>query len=260
MVKGFRTLIIGLILAPLAWAQASLGGYRHALIPRPNSDPWGLTSVLFESVRASGLDAFTDLSNISDEERVRTCIVYLNTWGDLTQYARIKVVDITTNTVIAEASEWARMHVGVRACAIAAVQQTWKSIKYKGYNEIEFNKNLNILYPTRPIIDIDSNKIKQKLLQNPIEGIWTDSDNKYTIGIIKDTTSKYADFIGVVLQSSALTWKPGEIKIELNETAGGGAYTGNIYMFNKTRLGTAFILDNSGTLLKYLSYISSRNL
>lgn len=251
MRKGLQTLFIWLAFFPIAWAQVSINGYRHAYILQPSNDSWGLYGILYDSIRASGMDAITDASNISDEERVRTCIVKMNTWGDLTQYARITVVDATTNTIIKEASEWARMHVGVRACAIAAVQQTWKTIGYKGYSEEVFKNNLDKLYPSRPSIDITIEKIKEKSFQNPIEGIWNDSDNKYTIGIIKDPTSKYADYIGIVLKSSAPTWKNGEIKFEFNETAGSGAYTGNAYLFNKTRLGTAFIIENNGAILRH---------
>lgn len=251
MRKGFWSLILCLVIGPIALAQVSMRGYRHAYVPPPNSDPWGLYVVLIDSIRASGLDAFTDASIIPDEERVRTCIVRMSNWGELTQYARITVYDSTTNTIIKESSEWARMHLGVRACAIAAVQKAWESIGYRGYEDDAFKKNMGILVPLRPTFDLTADKIKEKVISNPIEGIWSDTDNKYTIGIIKDPTSKYADYIGVVLKSSAPTWKEGEIKFEFNETASGGAYTGNAYLFNKSRVGTTFILDNGGSLLRF---------
>lgn len=251
MRKVLWVVIAWMTFMSFAWAQPSLSGYRHACIPRPTSDNWGLWAVLYDSVRASGLDAFTDVSNMPSEERMRTVVVRMSTWGDLTQYARIQVNDFYTNALIKETSEWARMHIGVRACAIAAVQHAWAAVGYRGYDDAAFQANLALLYPSRPTLPLTIEKLKEMPLKNPIEGIWSDNENKYTIGVVKDPTSKYADYVGIILKTNVLTWKVGEIKFEFNETAGGMAYTGNTYLFNKQRIGATFMLDTNGTLLKF---------
>ncbi|MFK7937526.1 MAG: S41 family peptidase [Saprospiraceae bacterium] len=54
---------------------------------------------------------------------------------------------------------------------------------------------------------------------HPIEGIW--QGEYYKVAIIKDDTSENMAFVGVVLKSQSDSWKPGQIKIELEPQTDG---------------------------------------
>jgi len=181
----------------------------------------------------------------------RTCVIEMSQYGTLTQYCNLTVKDLMSQQLIAHTSEWCRFRVGVPACVEGSIENAWDALKYKGYDEKIYEENIKVLFPTRPIVDVDENKIKAKAITNPIEGIWTDKQNRYTIGIVKDGTKQYGDYIGVILKSASPVWNPGEIKLELREGSGGTGFIGNVYMGNKSKQGTTFSLGSDNTELSY---------
>lgn len=85
-------------------------------------------------------------------------------------------------------------------------------------------------------------------MTDPIEGIWSDLDNRYTVAVVRDSERRYGDYVGVVLSSANPLWKAGEVKLELRTTAVSTVLLGNYYMANKTRSGTTCTLDSAALL------------
>lgn len=100
--------------------------------------------------------------------------------------------------------------------------------------------------------DIDETKFREILKANidklsPIEGIWTDYENKYTIGIKKgNDEDKYLAFI---LSSDMPNWKRGETKAEFYKTIYENFYSTKYYMNDKTKVGTTSYFDKRGSLI-----------
>lgn len=94
-----------------------------------------------------------------------------------------------------------------------------------------------------------------------IEGIWTTTDNKYEITILKNTSGTFtdSDYIGVITRSSESRWKLGEIKLLLRKTASSQLYTGSYYVETtsmwgngKKDYGSTFTLSSNNLIECYL--------
>jgi S1-C subfamily serine protease len=251
MIKKVGTTVISIAICTVAFADVSINGYQNAIIPHSDNDPKGIYYILSEYVQKSGLTIVGGPSNINDEDAAKTCIIGWSQYGSLTQYCQLTIRDFLTGKVIAHSSEWSRMRVGIPACIVGSVENAWNALKYSGFNEVANAENLRILIPKRPVVPLDEQQIKSMRLTSAVEGIWTASDNRYSIGIIKDPTQKYGDYIGVILQSASPIWRPGEIKMELRETANSNAFVANVYMAGKARLGTEIEIDNGGGTLRF---------
>lgn len=63
---------------------------------------------------------------------------------------------------------------------------------------------------------------------NPIEGIWRDADNTYTLAIVASRTSTHQS-AGVVLKADGVYWQPGQVRME-GSAADSMAYRGLKFM------------------------------
>ena len=127
------------------------------------------------------------------------------------------------------------------------------SMHYSGYNpnnKIDITKKFNNIQ----II----NKTEEQLIEyydnnfetlNEIEGIWTESqNNQYRIGIFKDIEHINRDYVGIILDSKHLFWKPNQVKIELNKTTYKKVFTTNYFMANHSEQGTTAFINDVGLL------------
>lgn len=96
--------------------------------------------------------------------------------------------------------------------------------------------NTNSPWQTIPITE---DQIKKHLINNtssPFEGIW--QTGAYTIGIIKKDYS----YNGMILTSSNKSWKPGQVKLTINEDSSGVFYMGN---FSPQKFGRAELIGKN---------------
>lgn len=249
MLKRIFPILMSLFFCMVGSAQVSIRGYKNIIIPAASSNYKGTMLQTFAG--KSGMNVMRNASSLSEDELLKTCVVEMSQYGTLTQYCNLIIKDLVSAQVVAHTSEWCRFRVGVPACIEGSIENAWNALKYKGYDEKVHEENLEFLFPKQPMVDIDENKIKTMNLINPIEGIWTDNNNRYTIGIIKDTSKKFGDYIGVILKSGYPIWTPGEIKIEFKETSSNTTFMGNVYMRDKSKQGTTFILDSNNTILYF---------
>jgi S1-C subfamily serine protease len=244
-------ILIYLVVCTVALADASINGYQNAIIAQSATDMRGIAGILSDNVQKSGFSIVENPANLDEDQITKTCTIEWSQHGALTQYCQLTVKDLLTRRVVAHSSEWSRLRVGIPACIVGSVENAWKALKYSGFDQQVYLENLRVLFPKRPIVSLDEKQIKAMALANPIEGIWADSENKYSMGIIKDPTQKYGDYIGIVLHSSTPIWSPGEIKMELRETATRNIFTANVYLGNKSRVGAEVLLDDGGGTLRY---------
>jgi Peptidase family S41 len=76
-----------------------------------------------------------------------------------------------------------------------------------------------------------------------IEGIYYFSDSTYKIAIIKNKTAD-RDYAGVILESRAPTWKPGQVKLELVRS-GSGRFVVIAYLRDHSATVEHFVFDGS---------------
>lgn len=81
----------------------------------------------------------------------------------------------------------------------------------------------------------------------PVEGIWTDSGNEYTVAIFKNKIASKRDFVAIVL-SEKTDWKLCDVQMEIRMTAHPAAYTANYFLPDRTRVGGTLGLDKWGKL------------
>ena len=81
-----------------------------------------------------------------------------------------------------------------------------------------------------------------------IEGIWTDVENVYQIGIFREKTNPRRDFVGIILRTDQTLWKPGHVKIEIDSTAYSSVYNFIYFMGDHSQQGTTATIDSSGLL------------
>ena len=250
MITLLRRILPALLLCTAAFGQVSINGYDNAVITQTTSDPRGIASLLTVYVQKSGMHVVSS-STLGEDAALRTCVIEWSQYGELTQYCQITVKDLLSGTTVAQSMKGCRMRVGIPACIRGSVDNAWKALKYRGFDTKAHETNLSTLFPKRPTVAATEEAIKSMPLADPIEGIWTDSDNRYTIGIVRDQSQKYGDFVGVVLRSSLPIWAPGEIKMELRSASVPGAYTANVYIANKSRVGTSVLAENGGTTMHF---------
>lgn len=94
-----------------------------------------------------------------------------------------------------------------------------------------------------------------------VEGIWSTTDNKYEITILKNTSGTFtdSDYIGVITRSSESRWKLGEIRLLLRKTASPQLYTGSYYVETtsmwgngKKDYGSTFTMSGNNLIECYL--------
>jgi S1-C subfamily serine protease len=78
---------------------------------------------------------------------------------------------------------------------------------------------------------------------SPIEGIWNWSDGMYQIVITRNDSiaDQSYEFVGIITRADRGGWKPGQIKLLIDETAVPTVYTGTYYAGNQSAVGTSFI-------------------
>jgi hypothetical protein len=81
-----------------------------------------------------------------------------------------------------------------------------------------------------------------------IEGIWTDTEDRYRLGIVRAPESSGADYVAVVLATHSTLWQPDEIQAEIRTTAAPDVFTCTYFMHNKKPVGTTLTMEHDAIL------------
>lgn len=90
--------------------------------------------------------------------------------------------------------------------------------------------------------------LDNKKNRDAFEGIWTDPDGLYTVGLLRDTRDPRYQYKAFVIESRTQSWKPGEIKFKVNSLSAGGIAIGPYHYEDKSERGVTWKVDR-GLLL-----------
>ena len=156
----------------------------------------------------------------------------------------MRVLDMAGANISA-ASATVTAGISVHRAVRSVVNKIYSQLNYTGFNERTLNDVLSRNYPKRPTVDVTEDAIKNSRLLGSIEGIWTDAEDHYRLGIIHAHEGKGTEYIAVVLSSRSPLWQPGEIKAEITETAVSGTFSCTYYMQNKKKVGTTLTMESN---------------
>ena len=129
-----------------------------------------------------------------------------------------------------------------------AVNKIYSQLGYTGFDGQTFKGVLERRFPKRPTLAITEEAIKKTEPRNSVEGIWTDTEDRYRLGIVRAPESSGADYVAVVLATHSPLWQPGEIQAEIRTTAAPDVFTCTYFMHNKKPVGTTLTMEHDAIL------------
>lgn len=73
---------------------------------------------------------------------------------------------------------------------------------------------------------------------HPIEGVWSEQEGQYRIGIVKRQGTAITQFVAFVLEAKNALWEPGMVKARLDPTAYEGAFVARFFMGDHSEVGS----------------------
>lgn len=132
---------------------------------------------------------------------------------------------------------------------VGALKQAFLGIaqEYTGFSEryVQYPEGENIEKTKDDLVKYFDSNLHSL---DPLEGIWTTTDNSYTVGIFRDTLLNKRDFVATIISTERPFWKRGDVKIEFVATAFSKVYTTRYYMGDKSEQGTTARIDEDGLL------------
>ena len=242
-------LLIG-IWASLSAAQTrDIDGCKYLVVADFTSDPYGIAQELRAQAREQGFIVVSNTRDVSDADRLKTCVM-TGSWNQIGIRGNVsfRVVDAVSGDLLGEAAASGTAWGTARRTVQGIVRKLYQQIGYGGYSEAVCQDRLHRLYPPRPQLNVTEAEILSAKPENAIEGIWTDPENKYRLGIVKAPEGSSADYVAVILQSDSPVWQADEIKAEIRTTASPLVFTCTYFMANKKPFGTSLVLEHDNEL------------
>jgi S1-C subfamily serine protease len=242
------TFLIGLCFTgPVALSQ--INACKYLLVTDFSSDPYGIAGELRAQARTRGFTVISARTEVSQDDLFKACVMS-GSWsvrGASGQVA-IRVVDGVSNEVVGEAATGGTSWWGVSRTVRKAVEKIYSQLGYTGFKEDVYRNRMERVYPTRPKIAVTEEEIKKTEPHGQLEGIWSDPEDKYRLGVVPAPQGSGADYFGIILRSNSPIWQSGEIKAEFRSTASPDVFTSTYFMANKKPVGTTFTVDRSVVL------------
>ncbi len=244
---GLALLMVSLS-ASCAFA-GEINACKYLIVVDFTSDPYGIAKELRAQGVARNFIVVSSVSEVPQSDVLKTCVMS-GSWarsgsgGNLS----MRVVDAPSGALIAEAATGATNWWSIKRTVRGAVGKIYSQLGYTGYSEGVNRERILREYPPRPKIAITEDQIKMGEARNPVEGIWTDTEDHYRLGIVAASGSNGADYVAVVLRSNSPVWQPSEIKAEIRSTASPDIFTCTYFMGDKKPAGTTLTLEHNSTL------------
>ncbi len=235
------------LFATSAHAQA-INSCKYLVVTNFTNDPYGIAEELRGQATARGFVVISAVTDVSSSDLLKVCVMG-GSWssGAYGGQLAMRVVG-ASGELIAEAATGATNWVSVKRTVHGAVGKIYSQLGYTGFNENIYQIRIQRDYPTRPMIAITEEDIKKGEPRNRVEGIWSDTEDKYRLGIVPAPGGSGADYVAVVLRSNSPIWQPREIKAEIRSTASPNTFTCTYFMANKKPTGMTLILDHDSVL------------
>jgi serine protease Do len=213
------------------------------------SDPYGIANELRKQGAQRGFVIVLGPNEVPSDEHAKACQM-AGSWSSNSIGGRVtmRVVDAIRQEPIAEASAGATAWWTAGRAVHSVVGKIYDQLGYSGFNEQAYFQRFKRQYPDRPKIAISEADVKKLDRHNHIEGIWSESQNQYRLGIIPAPANANADFVAVILESHIGLWQPGEIKAEFHATASPDVFTCTWYAADKKASGTTLSIDHESVL------------
>jgi len=234
-------------------ARAAVAGEINAckyLVVRDfSADPYGIAKELRTQASVRGFVVVSAVSEVPQADVLKTCVMN-GSWsrdlggGELS----VRVVDAPSDALVAEAAASGSRFGGVASTVRFLVKKIYSQLGYTGYSDDVNRQRISREYPPRPQLAITEDEIKKGEARNPIEGIWTDPEDHYRLGIVPAPAGSHADYVAVVLQSNSPVWQPNEIKAEIRSTANSNIFTCTYFMGDKKPAGTTLTFEHNSML------------
>ncbi len=247
-IQTILILISMLSLYAVSAAAGEINSCKNLVVTEFTSDPYGIAKELRAQAITKGFDVVSTVGEVSASDLLKTCVM-TGSWSReaVGGQVSVRVVDAPGGALIVEASAGAA-RMGVSQTVRAIVGKIYSQLGYTGYDENVNRQRIQREYPTRPALAISEAAIKKSEPRNHIEGIWSDTQDQYRLGIVPAPRESGADYVAVVLRSNSPVWHPGEIKAEIRTTSSADIFTCTYFLANKKPAGTTLILDHDSLL------------
>ena len=250
---GLLCIAVLLTFKPLVIAE-DIDACKYLAVPVFQSDPWGIANELRAQGQASGFVVISAVTEVPLADRPKTCVM-TGSWyqGGFGVSVAVRVVNAVGGDVVGDANS-AKGGLTYPGAARSAVREIYHRLRYRGYSEAAFQRRIARLYPPRQMFEVTEARIKSETeTRSPIEGIWSDGQNEYRLGIVKAPQGITADYIAVILDTTNPLWQPHEIKAEIRSTADPSVFTATYFLGDKKAMGTTLTLDHQAVLRGSLS-------
>jgi S1-C subfamily serine protease len=250
-----KTLKAPAILLPLLLLSAVLpalgsdiNACKYLLVSDFTSDPFLIAQELRVEARSNGFVVISSADDVSGEEKLKACFM-TGSWSRTANGGSVslRVLD-ADNQPITEVAASGTNWWGAGHTVHGVVLKIYKQLDYTGFNDAVYQRRIEREYPKRPTLTVSEEEIKKSETKAEIEGIWTDTENRYRLGIVPAGKESGADYLVVVLHSDSLLWQTGEIKAEIRTTATPEIFTCTYFMQNKKPYGTTVSLEHGSML------------
>jgi S1-C subfamily serine protease len=240
-----------LLLLPLLAASAvssEINACKYLVVTDFTNDPYGIAEELREQARASGFTVISTANDVTQAERLKICVMR-GSWnsGGYGGHVAMQVLD-SSGALISEAAASGTAWWSASRTVRGVVLKIYAQLGYTGFDDALYQQRVQREYPKRPTVAITEEEIKRKEPRSEVEGIWSDPQNEYRLGIVAAPEGSGSDYVAVVLRSNSVLWQPGEIKAEIRTTASPNIFTCTYYMLNKKPEGTTLTVDHSSVL------------
>ncbi len=230
-------------------SASDIDACKYLVVTDFTSDPYGIAQELRTQARAKGFTVVSNARDVSDAEKLKTCVM-AGSWsqGGFGGNVAVRVTDAVSGDLVGEAAASGTAWWSAKRTVRGVVKKLYEQLGYTGYSEAVFHERVLRLYPPRPQLKLSEAQIKATEQRNALEGIWTDPENKYRLGIVKAPEGSAADYVAVILQSGSPIWQTNEIKAEIRATASPRVFTCAYFMANKKPFGTTLLLEHDAEL------------
>jgi S1-C subfamily serine protease len=241
-------LLLMLWLCSASAFAGEINACKYLVVTDFASDHYGIAEELREQARTKGFAVVAAISDLSPTDLLKTCVMSGSWWRTLNGgRLSMRVVDAPNGALIAEVNSGAG-GFGVGRTRRALVSKIYSQLEYTGFNEDVYRQRIQREYPARPKLAITEEEIKKNEPRNKVEGIWSDTQDQYRLGIVPAPDGSGSDYVAVVLRSNSPLWQTSEIKAEIRSTASPNVFTCTYFMANKNPSGTTLTLDNNSVL------------
>jgi S1-C subfamily serine protease len=249
--RGTQALLIFVSMLSLFASSAVAGeinACKYLVVDDFTTDPYGIAKELRTQARSKGFTVISAVNEVTPAETLKICVM-TGSWnrGAYGGNVAVRVLDASgalVNEAAASGTAWWSASRTVRG----VVSKIYAQLGYTGFNDEVYQQSIQREYPKRQTVAITEEEIRRKQPRSEVEGIWSDPQNEYRLGIVAAPEGSGADYVAVILQSNSPVWQPSEIKAEIRSTASPYIFTCTYFMGDKKPAGTTLTLEHNSML------------